>query len=259
MTPLERIGPYTLLSPLGNGAKSRVWLASAGKEGTMRLALKLARCDDDTRRQRLVHEGGILIGLHHPNVMRLHECGEAQGYTWLAMPLLSFPHAPLKLGHFRHLLMGLNHIHGNDIIHCNICPSRLLLDAGVLRITNFGSARRAGFGLGEADEPTSCTAPELLHGLAADRRADIYSAGAVLYQILTGKPAYEGTSDVVSSKILHEDPVPPSAHAPQLGERFDALIARAMAREPGARFGSTFEFLGEFDATCRKTGMSYFA
>ncbi len=259
MSASERIGPYTQLSPLGAGTGSRVWLASAGKEGVTRLALKLTRAGDTAGRNRLLHEAEMLIDLHHPNVMRLHECGEANGITWLAMPLLSFPHATLKLGHFRQLLMGLNHLHGNDVIHCNIQPATLLLDAGVLKITNFACARRAGAGIGEVLSASHCTAPEQLHGLAVDRRADIYSAGAVLYEILTGKPAFDAGLAKLEHRILHEQPVPPSVLAPKLGSHFDALVARAMAREPADRYGSTFEFLGEFDRACRQTGMSFFA
>ncbi len=254
----DRVGPYTLLSRLGVAKDSRVFLASAGPLGTTRLALKLALAGDTEGRASLRREAAVLIGLHHPNVVRLHECGEAQGHTWLTMPLLAFPHAPLKLGHFRQLLMGLNHVHGNDFVHSNIRRSSLLLDAGVLKIAKFGCARRAGQGADEVLDGLECSAPEQALGLALDRRADIYAAGAVLFELLTGQSAFAGTAAQRREQLLQGIPAPPSTLAPRLGERFDSLVATAMAREPGERFGSAFEFLGEFDRACRETGKALF-
>ena len=79
----ERVGPYTLLSPLGEGVRGHVWLAGIGA-GPNRLVLKLAPPGDAVRRARLLHEADIAGGLDHPNIVRMYECGESQGIVWMA-------------------------------------------------------------------------------------------------------------------------------------------------------------------------------
>ncbi|HEU4776031.1 MAG TPA: protein kinase, partial [Telluria sp.] len=125
----ERIGPYTLVAPLGERTRTRTWLARAGDpvQGE-RVALKLARDKDTVGRARILHEVDIAGSFDHPNIVRLHECGEANGVLWLASGYVSGPHRPLKLVNFRQLLLALVHVHANEVIHADLNCRNMLLD-----------------------------------------------------------------------------------------------------------------------------------
>lgn len=251
---LERIGPYTLLSPLGHRARGNVWLASAGTSGE-KVALKLARADDTAGRERLLHECGVAIAFDHPNIVRIYECGEARGITWIAMGYVQGPHCAhdaLTLANFRQLLLALVHVHANDIVHADIRPANLLVDDnGDLRLAGFSLARRLGQAPSAPPSASQFMSPEQLRGQAIDTRSDIFGAAAVLYQVLTGKRLFEGSALDVMQQILHETQPPPSAVAPGLGTSFDDVVRRSLARDRNERYASVFEFLSAFDAACR--------
>jgi serine/threonine protein kinase len=247
----ERIGPYTLLEPLGRPARGHVWLASVGGAGEQ-VALKLVRPGDPEGRLRLLHECNTAIIFDHPNIVRIHECGEAKGVTWMAMGYLAGPHAPLTLANFRQLLLAMVHVHANGIVHADIGLENLLLDeGGDLRLAGFGSARRLGQTPPAAPCARQSNAPEQLRGQPIDCRTDIFAAGLVLYEVLTGKPPLRGTGIEVTRQILHETEPAPSVAAPGLGSGFDEVVRRGLARERGERYASAFEFLAAFDAACR--------
>ena len=246
----EQIGPYTLLTPLGDGARSNVWLACAGS-GADKIALKLARADDAPRRERLLRECELAIGFDHPNIVRIHECGAANGITWIAMAYAGSAHGALTLANFRQLLLAMVHVHANGVIHADIGNANLLLDDfGDLRLGGFGIARR----LGQAGPQGSphFMSPEPLRGQVIDLRADIFAASAVLYQVLTGRRPFEGSAIEVMQQILHESQAAPSTVAPGLGASFDDVLRRGLARDKDERYASVFEFLSAFDAACRR-------
>jgi len=248
----ERIGPYTLLSPLGDGAHSNVWLASAGS-GADQVALKLARADDAAGRERLLHESALAMGFDHPNIVRIHECGAARGITWIAMGYVPGPHQPLSLANFRQLLLALVHVHANDVVHADIRCGNLLLDEfGDLRLAGFGFARRLGHAQSAPTRMPQVVSPEQLRGKPIDMRSDLFGAGVVLYQVLTGKRPFDGTPLEIMQQILHDTQMAPSRIAPGLGTSFDDVVRRSLARERDDRYGSAFAFLSEFDAACRR-------
>jgi eukaryotic-like serine/threonine-protein kinase len=248
----ERIGPYTLLSPLGDRARGNIWLASAGAGGD-KVALKLAREDDAAGRERLLHECSLAINFNHPNIVRVHECGESRGVTWIAMGYVAGPHEMLTLANFRQLLLAMVHVHANGIIHADIRHANLLVDEyGDLRLAGFGLARRHGQGPAAAPGTPQYVSPEQLRGQAIDLRTDIFAACVVLYQVLTGKRPFEGTVLEVMQQVSLESQPAPSSVAPGLGTSFDELVRRGLARDKNDRYGSAFEFLGAFDAACRR-------
>lgn len=246
----ERIGPYTLLTPLGDGVRSNVWLASAGS-GADKIALKLARADDAPGRERLLRECELAIGFDHPNIVRVHECGAANGITWIAMAYAGSAHAALTLANFRQLLLAMVHVHANGIIHADIGNANLLIDEyGDLRLGGFSIARRLGQA-GVQGTPHFMS-PEQLRGQIIDTRTDIFAASAVLYQVLTGKRPFEGAAIEAMQQILHGSDPAPSTVAPGLGTSFDEIVRRGLARDKDERYGSVFEFLSAFDAACRR-------
>lgn len=248
----EQIGPYFLLTPLGDGARRNVWLARCGADGA-RVALKLVRESEPAARERLLYEVDLAIGFDHPNIVRMYECGEANGITWIAMAYVAGPHGALTLANFRQLLLAMVHVHANDIIHADIRDANLLLDEfGDLRLAGFGMARRKDDAGAAAPGLPQFMSPEQLRGQPIDTRTDIFAAGVVLYQVLTGKRPFEGTAFEVMQHILHETQIAPSAMAPGLGTSFDDVVRRALARDKDDRYASAFEFLSAFDAACRR-------
>lgn len=247
----ERIGPYTLLKRLGQSEGSRVWLANAGLEDN-KVALKLVRPDDQAGLAAIMHEVELCAGFDHANVVRMYECGSAKGCTWMAMGYVAGPPDPqtaLTLANFRQLLMALVHVHANHVIHADIKMANLLLDAnGDLRLADFGHARRPGQAAIKGYGTPQCMPPEQLTGQALDARADLFSAGVVLYEILTGVHPFEESA----AGTVNHSPPPPSSVASGLGTSFDDVCRRALSRERAERYPNAFEFLGAFDAACRR-------
>jgi serine/threonine-protein kinase len=254
MDELEKIGPYALIAPLGLGAGSRVWLAQA-RQGGPPVALKLPRPDDPGARARLRHEARIAAPLVHPNIVRIHHYGEASGLAWLVMDHVAgqasasapAPAQALSLALFRQLLLALAYLHQRAIVHCDVKPANLLVGPnGQLKLADFGLARRFGQG-GAAIGTPSFMAPEQLRGQVLDGRADVFSAGVVLYQILTGKRPFQGSAFEVMQQILQGAPLAP----PPLCD-FDTVIQTALARDPEQRFASAEAFLHAFDRACHR-------
>jgi serine/threonine-protein kinase len=249
----ERVGPYSLLSLLGERARGHVWLAGVGS-GPNRLVLKLAPPGDAVRRARLLHEVDIAGGFDHPNIVRMHECGESQGFVWMAMGYVSPPRpaAAPTLANFRQLLLAMVHIHAHGVVHAAIAPAKLLINEdGDLLLAGFGSARKVG-AAGAVDAiSTRFMPPEQLRGEELDFRADLFSAGAVLYQILVGKPVFDGKA-VQGSKPVVATLAPPSEVAHGLGTSFDKLIAKVLSPDKAGRHVSAFEVLRDFDAACHR-------
>jgi serine/threonine protein kinase len=195
----ECVGPYTLLSPLGEGA--HVWLASMG-DGR-RLVLKLARAGNKTGRARLLHEVHIAGAFDHPNIVRMYECGEAQGVLWMATGHVAGPSVPLTLANFRQLLLALVHVHAHGVVHGAIAPAHLLLDEDAnLRLAGFADARR--------------------EGAVQD---DLRAAGEVLLLIVAGKP--DGFAPLIA-KLRSPDAAARHISAFDVLRDFDAACPRGV-------------------------------
>lgn len=252
MKKLEQIGPYTLIAPLGDRPYARTWLATAGHEDST-MALKLARPKDVVGRARILYEMAVAGSFNHPNIVRLYECGEADGVLWLTSEFVPGPRRALTLANFRQLLLALVHVHANDVVHAGIEPGKLLHDAeGDLRLDNFAAARRAGDAPAAPHGRLDYLAPEHLAGGALDLRADLYSAGVVLYEVLTGRVPYAGPSLQALEQAMRQAAPAPSTVAPGLGTSFDAVLDRALAHERDKRFSNAFEFLAFYDDACRR-------
>lgn len=252
MKKLERVGPYHLLTPLGDSARKNVWLARAGVGGE-RLALKLVREGDTAGRERLMHECSMAMAFDHPNIVRIHECGEANGVTWISMGYVAGPHGGLTLGNFRQLLLAMVHVHANGVIHADIRSGNLLVDEyGDLRLAGFGMARRQDDPAAAPQGATTSISADSTGGLPIDIRGDIFAAGVVLYQVLTGKAPFADSAFEDMDDAVYAAQLAPSAVAPGLGTSFDELVRRSLARDKAERYGSAFAFLSEFDTACRR-------
>ncbi len=258
-------GRYRLLGRLGAGGMADVWCAEDTMLGR-RVALKFLHerfAQDEQFVERFRREASSAAGLQHPNVVGVFDRGTYDGSHYIAMEYvegaslndliergLSVPEAVEIV---RQVLGAARYAHANGIVHRDLKPQNVLVDAeGRARVTDFGIARagaseitQTGSVLGTAQY----LSPEQAQGLPVTAASDIYSIGVMLYEALTGRVPFEAESPVtVALKQVSERPRPPSELNPQVSLALDAVVLKALAKDPANRFASADEFLAALDA-----------
>ena len=259
----RKLGKYEILRELGRGAMGVVYEAfDPSIERTV--ALKTIRRDQlegdgaaemITRFQREAKAAGRL---NHPNIVAIYDFGEDGDTTFIAMEFVigrelknhfaqneRFPMEEITriMGE---LLGALDYSHNFGVVHRDIKPANIIIRPnGQVKVADFGIARiessqytQAGSVLGTP----AYMSPEQFMGQTVDRRSDIFSAGVVLYEFLTGEKPFSGTATTIMHKVLSVDPPPPSRLNVQVPKPFDAVIAKAMAKRPDDRFKTAGEF-----------------
>ena len=263
MTP-ERIGKYEVQSVLGKGAMGVVYKAlDPHIERTV--AIKTVRkdlLDADLAAQfmaRFRNEARAAGRLHHPNIIAIYEYGEDDDVAYIAMEYVEGMglreclnrNARFDLAQIAaimtQLLQALAFAHAQGVVHRDIKPANLIVtSAGMVKVADFGIARIDATTLtmtGMVMGTPTYMAPEQCRGLPSDHRADLFSAGVVLYELLTGTRPFAGSMEAVTYKICHEHPRPASEICPlPVPPAIDALLDRALAKEPGERFADARAF-----------------
>ena len=262
----QRIGDrYTLVARLGGGGMADVWLADDSMLGR-RVALKFLHerfAQDEQFVERFRREAQAVAGLQHPNVVGVYDRGETDGRPWIAMEyvegasLKDLINRGLTVGEaveiIRQVLQGTKFSHERGIIHRDLKPQNVLVDReGRARVVDFGIARagaseitQTGSVLGTAQY----LSPEQAQGLETNATSDLYSIGVMLYETLTGRVPFEADSPVaVALKQISETPRRPSELNPQVPPALDAVVGRALAKDPLHRFQSADEFIAALDA-----------
>jgi beta-lactam-binding protein with PASTA domain/predicted Ser/Thr protein kinase len=256
---------YKLLGRLGSGGMADVWCAQDTMLGR-RVALKFLHerfAQDAQFVERFRREASSAAGLQHPNVVGVFDRGTFDGTHYIAMEyvegasLKDLIERGLSVGEaveiVRQVLAGARYAHAHGIVHRDLKPQNVLVDAeGRARVTDFGIARagaseitQTGSVLGTAQY----LSPEQAQGLPVTVVSDIYSIGVLLYEALTGRPPFEGDSPVtVALKQVSERPRPPSELNPAVSRALDAVVLKALAKDPGNRFASAEEFEQALDA-----------
>ena len=152
-----------------------------------------------------------------------------------------------RIGTIMHgLLTGLQHSHGRGVVHRDIKPANIVFSAdGEVKITDFGIAHLDASGMTRAGSvlgTPAYMAPEQVLGDPVDARTDLFSAGVVLYEMLTGRRPFEGSTSSIMHKIVHLEPPQPSRLTATVSAGFDAVIARAIAKNPADRYQSAAAF-----------------
>ena len=259
---------YTIVRVLGTGGMGTVYLASHPRLPRQD-ALKVLPADltaDAEFRARFLREAELAAGLSHPNIVRIHDRGEADGQFWISMAYVAgtdaggflrehFPGGlPLEEAAPIIAAVGsaLDYAHHRGLLHRDVKPANILLadpDGGLRRIflADFGIARRIDDAAGlTATNMTVGTvnyaAPEQLRGEPIDGRADQYALACTAFHLLAGSAPFEDSNPaVVISRHVNDPPPSIGAHRPELAG-LDAVFATAMAKEPSQRFGSCAQF-----------------
>ncbi len=264
----QRLGKYEIRRELGRGAMGVVY--EGWDPGIQRrVAIKTVRRDQLESSeaaeilQRFQREAQAAGRLAHPNIVAIYDFGEdvdAEGVAtaYIAMEFVDgrelkdyfdsderFPLPEVKriMGE---LLAALGHAHKHGIVHRDIKPANvILLKDGTAKVADFGIARIESSNLTQAGAvlgTPSYMSPEQFMGQTVDGRSDLFSAGVILYQFLTGDKPFAGTVTTIMHKVLKEDPVPPSELNFQVPRSLDAVLRRALAKRPDERFQLATEF-----------------
>ncbi|MGA8052942.1 MAG: response regulator [Burkholderiales bacterium] len=259
----QRIGKYEVVGQLGEGGMGTVY---QGFDPVIRrhVALKVvrkARLDPDnaaTLLDRFRLEAQAVGKLQHPNVVSIYEYGEDGDYAFIAMECVAGrslaqhlaagyrPELQVFPEVLDQLLEALEYSHARGVIHRDIKPSNVLVsEVGLAKISDFGIARLQSSNLtkmGEVLGTPNYMSPEQFLGDLVDERTDIYAAGVIVYEVLTGKRPFEGTDAQVLKQVLHDPPPPPSSVEPRLPPALDEVILKALAKSPADRWQSAREF-----------------
>lgn len=272
MRPGEQFAGYTIVRQLGSGGMGEVYLAQHPRLPRQE-ALKILRPEistDDTFRQRFIREADSIACLEHPNIVTVHDRGDVDGKLWIATQYVDGTDAAALLGRYQAgipldevaqlttaIAQALDHAHDRGVLHRDVKPANILLAKPVrdgtrrIYLADFGIAR-------PLDDPAGLTAtnftlgtvayaaPEQLMGKPIDGRADQYALAATAYNLLTGKAPFPDSNPVaVISHHLTEPPPAPSRVDPRLAP-FDAVFARALAKDPEDRFPLCCDFAHGF-------------
>ncbi|MGE7990112.1 serine/threonine-protein kinase [Pseudomonas sp. NPDC089554] len=266
---LERVGKYRIDSVLGKGAMGTVYKAFDPHIARV-VALKTIRKEllGDSQQQQMVsrfqNEAQAAGRLSHPNIVAVYDYGEDDGVAYIAMEFVDGialntrlqNQQPRRLaqviGWMRQLLEALHYAHAKGVIHRDVKPANLIITSDdQVKVTDFGIARLDTSVLtqtGSMIGTPSYMSPEQFCGELVDGRSDVFSAGIVLYQLLTGERPFSGSATMVMQQILNQSPVPPSSLNPTLDPQFDLLIGQALAKRPDERFASARAFLVALEA-----------
>ena len=266
MADLSNLGRYELRRTLGKGAMGVVYEGydpKLGRKVAVKTIFQGPETDPEAASEyaaRFRREAKAAARLSHPNIVQVYDFGLEGEVAYLVMEFVHGTELEAFFDQGEHfdvadatrlmteLLDALDLAHDAGVVHRDIKPANIMVDAeghakladfGVARVSDGQDASQAGTMVGTP----AYMSPEQIQGLKVDGRTDLFSAGVVLYQFLTGhKPFHGGGVYTLARKILHDDPPAPSAVVPSLAPEYDALIARALAKRPEDRYQTAREF-----------------
>ena len=265
MSAVQRIGHYAILRELGEGAMGVVYEGvdpASGRHVAIKtvLASQLAEQGDGSALTRFRREAETGQQLHHPNIVAVYDFGQSGPQAYIVMELVQGQllnrllrqrgRLPWSEALFvmQQLLDALDHSHRRGVVHRDIKPSNIMVSDGLMiKVMDFGIARTQSSLLtqiGTVLGTPSHMSPEQLGGEVVDARADLWAAGVMLYEMLTGHVPFAGRSfAAVAHSVFQTEPMPISALVPDAPAGVDAVIERALAKRREHRFQDADEFL----------------
>ncbi|MEQ9499349.1 MAG: protein kinase [Deltaproteobacteria bacterium] len=261
-TPRETFGGYELGRRIGKGGMAEIFVANV-KGATVpatlaikRLLPKLAR--DEEARKAFVGEAELSVGLRHPNIVQVHDLGEADGVLFIAMEHVEGCDLLQVLGEYAkqekdvpiavalhivvQILQGLDYCHDATdvegaslgIVHRDVSPSNVLLSrAGEVKLSDFGIARAQG-----PAGKSRYMAPEQLAGEPIERRTDVFAAGLLAFELLTRRPLVDTDAEAVFRTLDTDFVARLRHHRDDLPEALESILAQALATQPDDRFAT---------------------
>jgi Tol biopolymer transport system component len=273
--PGTHLGPYEITGPLGSGGMGEVYRARDTRlDRTVAIKILPAQFSADAvRKQRFEREAKTISSLNHPNICVLHDVGSQDGVDYLVMECVEgetlathLEKGPLPLEQVlkygAQIADALDKAHRSGIIHRDLKPGNIMLTPSGAKLLDFGLAKPAEPLASAATLTAVRTAPvteegtivgtfqymspEQVEGKEVDGRSDIFSFGAVLYEMVTGKRAFEGKSQLsVASAILEKEPEPISATKPMTPPALDHAVKKCLAKLPDERWQSASDLASE--------------
>ncbi|HET7706842.1 MAG TPA: protein kinase [Thermoanaerobaculia bacterium] len=259
----SQLGPYEIVSPIGAGGMGEVWKARDTRLNRS-VAIKVLPAElagDAQLRLRFEREAKTISQLEHPHICRLYDVGESGPVSYLVMELLDgesladrLARGPLPLNDALRIgaevADALDRAHRAGVVHRDLKPGNIMITRSGAKLLDFGlAATVAPIGGNDATVQKPLTAegtivgtfqymaPEQLNGTEADARSDIFALGAVLYEMATGRRAFDGkTKASVIASILDRDPAPISSLQPLTPPLFERVVATCLNKDPDARW-----------------------
>src|ERR1700746_2546240 len=271
-----KLGPYEIVGPLGAGGMGEVYRAK-DRRWARTVSVKILPAhlsNDPVRKQRFEREAKTISSLNHPHICVLYDVGHQDGTDYLVMECIEgetlakrLEKGPMPLEQVlkygAQIADALDKAHRSGVVHRDLKPGNLVLAATGAKLLDFGLAKPAnplvsGMTL-TADTPRAAMteegtivgtfqymSPEQVEGKELDGRSDIFSLGAVLYEMVAGKRAFEGKSQLsVASAILEKEPAPITVVKPTTPLALDHVIRKCLAKTPEDRWQSASDLAGE--------------
>src|SRR5512139_2282310 len=266
----KTLGHYQITEKLGEGGMGIVHKARDTRLDRF-VALKVLppeKVSDPERKRRFIQEAKAASALNHPNIITIHDIDQADGIDFIAMEYVAGKTLDQRIGH-RGLRLNdalkyavqiadaLAQAHSAGIVHRDLKPTNIIVsEDGVVKVLDFGLAKLTEQIKGDETASTatvdgegrpiteegvivgtvSYMSPEQAEGKKIDARSDIFSLGSVLYEMVTGQKAFQGTSKTSTlSAILHQEPKPVSGITPTIPADFEKLISRCLRKDPAKR------------------------
>ena len=267
-----KLGPYEILSPLGSGGMGEVYRARDTRlDRTVAIKVLPAHlASDPTRRQRFEREARAIASLNHPHICVLHDIGTEGGIDFLVLEYLDgetlahrVDRGPMPTQELLKIASevsdALDKAHRQGVTHRDIKPGNIMLVKSGAKLLDFGLAKpvatpasAALTAMATASEALTAEgtilgtfqymAPEQLEGKEADARSDIFSFGAVLYEMATGRKAFEGkTAASVIAAVLASEPTSISTLQPMIPPALERVVKSCLAKDPDERFQSAHD------------------
>jgi eukaryotic-like serine/threonine-protein kinase len=267
-------GRYRVLRRIGSGGMADVWLAE-DPHLQRRVALKVLHrrfAQDREFVERFRREAESAAGLSHPNIVSVFDRGDVEGTYYIAMQLLEGRSLKELIdqgltpeqsaGLIRQVLEAAGYAHRHGVVHRDLKPQNVIVsDEGEATVTDFGIARAGASEITQAGSVMGTPhylSPEQAQGQAVTSVSDLYSVGVLLYEALAGRVPFEADSAVaIAMKQVSHTPQRPSSINPAVSPALDAVVMRALEKDPGQRFQSAEAFIVALDAAGRDPGAEH--